>query len=102
MGEIKVPVLLGHGLQARAIPYEHARRFIAAAKRVGARVEHFNYPDEGAAFVQPRNEADFLERVERFLSSALPPPPEPPQPSRGTQELASSRDALQHASIASR
>lgn len=73
VAEIKVPVLLAHGVEDRRVPVEHARKFASEARRAGVRVEEVMYPKEGHGFVDPANEADFLGRVERFLEESLRP-----------------------------
>lgn len=73
VAELKLPVLLVHGLLDRRVPYEHARKFVAAAQRSGVKVEEVTYPGEGHAWFDPANHADYLRRVERFLAQWLKP-----------------------------
>ena len=72
VGEIKVPVLLGHGLLDQWVPHDHAAKFVRAAKRGGVVLEDVNY-QEAHGFVDPDNEADFLRRAERLLERTLRP-----------------------------
>lgn len=76
-GEIKVPVLLGHGRLDRRVPLEHASRFVAAARAAGVVVESVVYDDEGHGFVKPANRADWYARLERFLARSLQEPQTP-------------------------
>ena len=70
-GEIKVPVLLGHGDLDRRVPMAHAKQFLRAAREGGVSVQYVEYPDEGHGFALPANEADWLRRVEGFLARSL-------------------------------
>lgn len=72
--EIKVPVLLAHGLLDRRVPVDHAARFAAQARRAGVTIDYVTYPDEAHGFLNAENEADFLRRVERFLEKSLRSP----------------------------
>lgn len=69
--EIKVPVLLAHGMLDKRVPPEHTSRFLSQARKAGVAVEHVSYGDEAHNFDQPDNETDFLGRVERFLEKSL-------------------------------
>jgi dienelactone hydrolase len=71
--EIKVPVLLVVGTQDRRVPREHADRFESAARKAGVALERVDYHDEAHGFNQPRNEADYLKRLEGFLGRTLKP-----------------------------
>lgn len=74
VAEIKVPVLLAHGLDDQRVPIEHAREFISAARRAGVSIEDVTYPKEGHGFLNPANRTDYFGRVERFLEKSLRSP----------------------------
>lgn len=69
--EIKVSVLLAHGGLDRRVPIENATRFLDAARAAGVAVEWADYPEEAHGFANPSNQADYLQRLERFLDKAL-------------------------------
>lgn len=69
--EIKVPVLLAHGAADRRVPLDHAKAFVAAARKAGVDVESVYYDGEGHGWFTPANHADFLSRLERFLQKSL-------------------------------
>lgn len=71
VAEIKVPLLLAQGTLDWRVPREHADRFAAAARQAGVAVERIDYGDEAHGFKDEKNEADFLARLEKFLSRSL-------------------------------
>lgn len=73
-GELKLPVLLGYGGEDVRVPKEHATRFVSAARSAGVAVEVVDYPTEGHGFFEQRNQADWWQRVERFLGTHLAAP----------------------------
>ena len=74
VAEIKVPVLLAHGAADRRVPIDHARRFAGAARSAGVDIETVYYNGEGHGWLDPKNHADFLEHLEKFLAKSLAPP----------------------------
>lgn len=73
--EIKVPVLLGHGLLDPWVPPKQAREFVSAARAAGVPVEVTYYEDEARELRHRGNRADFYQRLERFLDTHLRTPP---------------------------
>lgn len=73
VAEIKRPVLLAWGLLDRRVPEEHAERFVKAARAAGVKLETVSWGDEGHGFLNTRNHADYLRRVEAFLARELAP-----------------------------
>ena len=74
-GEIKVPVLLGHGAGDVRVPISHYRDFRSAAKAAGVELETVVYDNESHTLSDPANEADYLRRLERLLAKSLAPAP---------------------------
>jgi dipeptidyl aminopeptidase/acylaminoacyl peptidase len=74
-GEIKVPVLLGHGAGDVRVPISHFRDFRSAAKAAGVELETVVYDNESHSLIDPANEADYLRRLERLLAKSLAPAP---------------------------
>jgi dienelactone hydrolase len=74
VAELKVPVLLAHGVWNRQVPKEHALEFVSAARDAGAQVEYVEYAKEAGGFFSPESESDFLGRVEKFLARTLSGP----------------------------
>lgn len=82
--EIKVPVLLAHGLLDRRVPIDHAREFVSAAKAAGVDIDYVLYEQEAHGFTKLKDEADYYRRVGACLaqhlgaaSGAKPPSPDP-------------------------
>jgi dipeptidyl aminopeptidase/acylaminoacyl peptidase len=74
VAEIRVPVLLGQGLEDRRVPKEHADKFERAAKAAGVAIERVDYYDEGHGFSLASNHADWLQRLEAFFAKAFAKP----------------------------
>jgi acetyl esterase/lipase len=70
---IKVPLLVAHGGVDRRVPIAHSSRFHDAARDAGVKIDYVVYGDEGHGFYQPKNEADFLKRIEAFLAAHIGP-----------------------------
>ncbi len=73
VAEIKRPVLLAWGLLDRRVPEEHAERFVKAARTAGVKIETMSWGEEGHGFLNARNHADYLRRMEAFLARELAP-----------------------------
>ena len=73
VAEIKVPVLLAHGAADRRVPLDHSRQFAAAARAAGVDIDTVYYNGEGHGWSDPKDHAEFLGRVERFLEKSLRP-----------------------------
>jgi dipeptidyl aminopeptidase/acylaminoacyl peptidase len=70
-GKIKAPVLLAFGEADQRVPLAHGERMRDALKKAGNDPEWLTYPREGHGFFLPRNQVDFAQRMERFLSRHL-------------------------------
>jgi dipeptidyl aminopeptidase/acylaminoacyl peptidase len=64
---VRAPVLLFHGKEDRAVPYQQSVEFAEAVKRNNVAVELVLYDDEGHGFNKEANRRDCLERTEKFL-----------------------------------
>lgn len=73
--EIKVPVLVAHGVADRRVPMKHAQAFVSAARSADVDVESVYYNEAGHGFFLPSEHADFYQRVERLLDKSLKPAP---------------------------
>lgn len=65
--QTKAPVLLFHGKEDAAVPYQQSVEFAEAVKAQGGIAELVLYDDEGHGFRKERNRKDVIERMERFL-----------------------------------
>jgi dipeptidyl aminopeptidase/acylaminoacyl peptidase len=73
VAEIKAPLLLAHGTLDRRVPIEHAQAFAKAAEAAGVKLEVVTYPEEGHGWIDAKNHADFLARLEAFFARSLRP-----------------------------
>ena len=77
--KINAPILGIFGEQDRGIPVEDVKKFEAALKQLGKKVEIVIYPDAGHAFENPNNKAgyraedaaDAWQRTVKFLAATL-------------------------------
>lgn len=74
VAEIKIPVLLLHGVLDRRVPLVHATKFRDAAKRAGVNLDWYWFDDAGHGFFYSKDEQQYYERVERFLAEHLRAP----------------------------
>ncbi len=65
--QVKAPVLLFHGKEDKAVPYEQSVEFAEAVRANGGIAELVLYDDEGHGFRQERNRKDYVQRMEAFL-----------------------------------
>jgi dipeptidyl aminopeptidase/acylaminoacyl peptidase len=65
--KIKSPLLLFHGQEDTAVPYQQSIEFAEAARKNGVVAELVLFPDEGHGFVKEKNRREFLEKTMRFL-----------------------------------
>lgn len=72
---IKAPVLMAYGGKDERVPLIHGEKMRDALKPHNTQVEWIEYPDEGHGFVDPKTQADFWQRVEKFLGKHLSPQP---------------------------
>jgi dipeptidyl aminopeptidase/acylaminoacyl peptidase len=64
---VRAPVLLFHGKEDKAVPYQQSVDFAEAVRRGGGGAELVLYDDEGHGFVKEANRRDCYERMEKFL-----------------------------------
>ena len=73
VARLKVPVLVAHGEEDLTVPFDQAKSYADALKQAGAAFEYHAYPKEGNGFADPKNAADWLERLDAFLARHNPP-----------------------------
>lgn len=64
---VRAAVLLFHGKEDKAVPYQQSVAFADALRKNGAPVELVLYEGEGHGFGREANRRDCLEKTERFL-----------------------------------
>lgn len=64
---VRAPLLLFHGTEDKAVPYQQSVEFAEAVKRNGGIAELVSYEGEGHGFVKEANRRDMLEKMEKFL-----------------------------------
>jgi dipeptidyl aminopeptidase/acylaminoacyl peptidase len=64
---VKAPVLLFHGKEDKAVPYQQSVEFAEAVKAQGGIAELVLYDDEGHGFRKEHNRKDYVQRTEQFL-----------------------------------
>jgi acetyl esterase/lipase len=69
---LRVPVLIAHGERDRNVPVSQSRNMVRALTRSRASMESVFYPEGVHGFTRPQDSADFLRRVEAFLSRHNP------------------------------
>lgn len=73
VSEIKVPVLLAHGMEDTRVTPQHAREFVTAARAAGVNVTYVPYDRQAHGWVNEDDKADFYRRMEAFLAQNLAP-----------------------------
>ena len=69
---IRVPLLIAHGKDDTNVPVSQSVKFHEALTRAGVPHEYVIYEGEGHDFEKVENSADFLRRVEAFLTKHNP------------------------------
>jgi acetyl esterase/lipase len=64
---VRAPVLLFHGKEDQAVPYQQSVEFAEAVRRNGGLAELVLYDDEGHGFLKEANRRDTMEKMEKFL-----------------------------------
>lgn len=64
---VKAPLLLFHGKEDAAVPYQQSVEFADAVRAQGGIVDLVLYEDEGHGFTKEQNRKDQLETMESFL-----------------------------------
>jgi dipeptidyl aminopeptidase/acylaminoacyl peptidase len=67
VGEVRSPVLLFHGKEDKAVPWQQSEEFAEAVRRGGGVAELVLYDDEGHGFRKEKNRRDQQEKMEAFL-----------------------------------
>jgi dipeptidyl aminopeptidase/acylaminoacyl peptidase len=67
VNNVRAPVLLFHGTEDKAVPYQQSVEFAEAVRRNGGIADLISYQGEGHGFVKEANRRDLIERIERFL-----------------------------------
>jgi dipeptidyl aminopeptidase/acylaminoacyl peptidase len=65
---VRAPVLLFHGTEDKAVPYQQSVEFAEAVRRNGGIADLVSYQGEGHGFLKEANRRDLIERIERFLT----------------------------------
>jgi dipeptidyl aminopeptidase/acylaminoacyl peptidase len=68
---IRVPLLIGHGVNDPRAKLAESEQVVHALREHGKSVTFVVYPDEGHGFARPENIQDFNGRVEEFLARHL-------------------------------
>jgi dipeptidyl aminopeptidase/acylaminoacyl peptidase len=69
--QVKRPVLLFHGKEDKAVPYQQSVDFAEAIRRRGGEVELVLFDDEGHGFTREANRKTTLERTLAFLERVV-------------------------------
>ena len=64
---VRAPVLLFHGTEDRAVPYQQSVEFAEGVRRNGGIADLVSYQGEGHGFLKEANRRDMVEKIERFL-----------------------------------
>ncbi len=70
-GQVKAPMLIGHGEQDPIVKVEQSRLFEAELKKHGVEHEAIYYPDEGHGWSKWQTRIDWNRRLEDFLAKHL-------------------------------
>ena len=68
---IKVPLLIGQGLNDPRVNVRESDQIVDAMRKKNLPVEYVVYTDEGHGFARPENRMDFYQRAEIFLAKHL-------------------------------
>jgi dipeptidyl aminopeptidase/acylaminoacyl peptidase len=82
------PLLIAHGDEDSNVPYSQFKKMMDATKKAKVSIDSHTYKGEGHGFEDSKNEKDWLDRLEAFLTkhnpadttSAKPPAPLPKAP----------------------
>jgi dienelactone hydrolase len=69
---LRTPLLLAHGTADDTVPPDQSERLHKALNALGYPHDYVAYAGEGHTLADPANDADFLERVGRFLQAHNP------------------------------
>jgi dipeptidyl aminopeptidase/acylaminoacyl peptidase len=65
---VRAPVLLFHGTEDKAVPYQQSVEFAEAVRRNGGIADLVSYQGEGHGFLKEANRRDLIEQIEKFLN----------------------------------
>lgn len=71
VNDIKVPMMIAHGLNDPRVPVGEAKQLAIALKKRGMDPVEFYAPDEGHGFAKLKNRLLFQERMVKFLDSTI-------------------------------
>ncbi len=85
-GEIRAPVLLGHGADDQRVNVRHSRNMASALRKHKKRVEYLEFENEIHGFLLEANRIQFYEALLAFFETELAPraQSEPPEAGAGT------------------
>ena len=69
---LRMPILIAHGTADETVPPDQSIRLHDALTRLGRAHDYVAYPGQGHTLEGPADNADFLERVGRFLAAHNP------------------------------
>jgi len=69
---LRVPALIAHGERDVVVPVDQSRRLVRELQRANANIETIFYPKSAHGFTDAVESADFMRRVEAFLSRHNP------------------------------
>lgn len=69
---LKVPLLIAHGDADNTVPFAQSKLYVDALLAAGKTVEFKSYAGEGHGFSTAENQADWLDRLDRFLAKYNP------------------------------
>ena len=72
VAQMQVPILIAHGTADEVVPPDQSERLHQALARLGRAHGYVAYPGEGHSMADPAHEADFLDRVGKFLDANNP------------------------------
>jgi dipeptidyl aminopeptidase/acylaminoacyl peptidase len=72
-GEIRAPVLLGHGEEDGSVRVDHSREMHAALRKAGKRVRYLEFPHEIHGFALETNRIRWYEALIAFFEKHLAP-----------------------------
>jgi dipeptidyl aminopeptidase/acylaminoacyl peptidase len=68
---IRAPLLLAYGEADLRVPLAHGKRLREALQKAGREPQWVTYRDEGHSWRLPQTQADFAQRLEKFLAEHL-------------------------------
>lgn len=69
---LRIPLMIAHGTADDTVPPDQSVRLHQTLTRLGRAHDYVAYPDQGHTLEGPRDNADFLDRIGRFLAEHNP------------------------------